>query len=216
MTSKELFPDYTISERRLDQIIHGLGIVWALAAVPILLVLADPWDDAAKLIACLLYSFGLLWMLILSAAYNGAIASLRKEILRRMDHAGIFLLIAGSYSPFALVKIGGAWGIAIFAVIWILAAVGLVLALRFPRRGDRASLVLCLVMGWSILVSIGPLIEAVSTSVFVLLAVGGGLFTAGVGFHLAHRLRFHNAIWHLFVLAAAVCHWVAVLLAMRG
>jgi len=216
MTSGHAYPKYSLSERRADWIVHAFGIAWGLVAVPVLLVLADPWNDWAKLVSCLLYSFGLLWMLGLSTAYNGVTTYVGKGVLRRLDHAGIFLLIAGSYSPFALVKIGGAWGIIIFSVIWSMAALGLLLAVCFPRKGDRLSLILCLVMGWSVLVSIGRLIDSVSTGVFVLLAVGGVLYTAGVGFHLAIRLRYHNAIWHAFVIAAAVCHWVAVLMAMQS
>ncbi len=113
-------------------------------------------------------------------------------------------------------KIGGAWGISIFVFVWLLAALGLVLALRFPRSGDQASLVLCLAMGWSVIIVIGPLIEAVSTRVLVLLAAGGLLYTAGVGFHLAKRLSYHNAIWHGFVVAAVVCHYLAVYEAMQS
>ncbi len=216
MSSEDLFPSYSLSERRLDQAVHVLGVAWGLTAVPLLLVFTDPWGDAVKLVATLLYCIGLLWVLMMSAAYNIVVLPGAKEVLRRLDHSGIFLLIAGSYSPFALVKIGGALGITIFACIWTLAVVGLFLSLRYPRTADRASLVLCLAMGWSVVFILVPLIYAVSTAVLVLLLVGGLLYTAGVGFHLAKGLRFHNAIWHAFVLAAAVCQYVAVYLAMRA
>ncbi len=214
---RELFPTYTLGERRVDQFVHALAIAVAIPAVPLLFIAADPWDDTVKLAACLLYSFGLLWMLILSAAYNGLVLHSRsKEILRRLDHTGVYLLIAGSYTPFAIVKIGGAWGISIFVFVWSLAALGFVLALRFPRTGDQASLVLCLAMGWSVIIIIGPLIDAVSTPVLVLLGAGGLLYTAGVGFHLSRRMRYHNAVWHAFVVAAVVCHYLAVYEAMQS
>ncbi len=98
-TLKDRFPIYSLGERRVDQAVHTLAIVVAVPAVPLLFVAAEPWHDAAKLIACLLYSFGLLWMLFVSAAYNGIVSPGPKELLRRLDHAGIYLLIAGSYTP---------------------------------------------------------------------------------------------------------------------
>ncbi len=215
MSYESLFPNYSLSERRMDQVVHALGVAWVLTAVPLLLVFTDPWSGAVKLIATLLYCIGLLWMLLMSAAYNIVHSPGAKEVLRRLDHSGIFVLIAGSYSPFTLVSIGGALGIVVFSLIWTLAAVGLFLSLRYPRAADRASLILCLAMGWSVLFIIVPLIQAVSTAALVLLLVGGALYTAGVGFHLASRLRYHNAIWHAFVLAAVVCQYVSVFLAMR-
>ncbi|GAB5469735.1 MAG: hemolysin III family protein [Rhodospirillales bacterium] len=215
MSSQSLFPSYSLRERQLDQVVHALALAATLVAIPLLFGVAEPWNDATRLVACLLYSFGLLWMWSFSAAYNSALEERRREILRRFDHAGIFLMIAGSYSPFALVKIGGGWGLGVFLFIWALAGLGLFLALRYPRSSDRASMLLCLIMGWSILLLIKTLIEAVSTAVFVLLVVGGLLFTGGIGFHLAKSLRYHNAIWHAFVLSAAVCHYLAIFLALR-
>ncbi len=215
-SSETLFPDYSLGERRMDQAVHLVGVSWALVAVPLLLIAVDPWGDAAMLIGWMLYSLGLLWMWCMSAAYNSAQAPGLKRVLRRLDHSGIFVMIAGSYSPFALVKIGGALGIGVFAFVWSLALIGVFLSLRFPHRADRASLLLSLAMGWSVLLILQPLIEAVSTSVLVLLVVGGILFTGGIAFHLARNLRFHNAIWHLFVLAAAVNHYIAIFLALRS
>ncbi len=210
-TAKAPFPTYTLAERRLDRAIHGLAILVAIPAVPLLFIAADPWDDSVKLIACLLYSFALLWMLIVSAAYNGIVLHSRsKEVLRRLDHVGVYLLIAGSYTPFALVKIGGAWGTSVFVFVWSLATLGFILVLRFPRSGDRASLGLCLAMGWSVIIIIGPLIQALSIRVLVLLAAGGLLYSVGVAFHLSERMRYHNAVWHAFVVAAVVCHYLAV------
>ncbi len=216
VTTQSLFPSYTLGERRMDQVVHVLGVTWALVAVPLLLIGADPWGSASMLIACLLYSVGLLWMLGCSAAYNIVDAPGPKGILRRLDHAGIFVMIAGSYSPFALVALEPGLGIGVLILIWTLALLGVFLSLRYPGKADTASLVLSLAMGWSVVLFIQPLIEAISTAVLVLLVVGGGLFTLGVAFHLAKRLPYHNAIWHLFVLSAAVCHYVAVFLAMRA
>ncbi|MEO1190370.1 MAG: hemolysin III family protein [Pseudomonadota bacterium] len=210
------FPSYSIRERRADQAVHLFALVGCLLGIPLLLSTVTNWGSATALVATLLYCVGLLWVWTSSAAYNFAILPGRKEIYRRLDHAGIYMMIAGSYSPFALIKIGGAWGWGIFLSIWLMALIGLFISLRYPRSADRASLALYLVMGWSVLLSIRSLIEAVSTSVLVLLIVGGVLYTAGVGFHLAHRLLYHNAIWHAFVLVATVCHYLAVYLALAA
>jgi len=152
----------------------------------------------------------------ISAAYNLSVAFRYKGLLRRLDRAGIFVMIAGSYSPFVLVTIGGWLGTAVFLAVWCLAAVGLYSALCHPRRGEGLALALYLGMGWSLLTFIGRLADSVSTATLALLIAGGVLFTAGTGFYLAGKLPFHNAIWHAFVLAAAGCHYVAIYLTLRA
>ncbi len=213
--SETVFPSYTMGERRLDNLVHMVGLAWALVAIPLLFLTVSPWGDAAMLIACLLYSLGLFWMLGFSAAYNGVQAPGPKRILRRLDHAGIFVMIAGSYAPFALVKFSSTLGYGILIFIWCLALVGIYISLRLPGRADKTAIVLCLAMGWSVVFVMPSLVEAVSTSVLVLLVVGGVLYTGGVTFHLAKDLRYHNAIWHLFVLAAVICHYIAIFLALK-
>lgn len=214
--SENSFPSYTLGERRMDNLVHMVALCWALVAVPLLFLAVNPWGDAAMLVACLLYGLGLFWMLGFSAAYNRVQAPLLKGVLRRLDHAGIFVMIAGSYSPFALVKFSSTLGYGILIFIWCLALVGVYLSLRFPGRADKAAMLLCLAMGWSVVFVMPSLVEAVSTSVVVLLVVGGVLYTGGVAFHLAKELRYHNAIWHLFVLAAVVCHYIAIFLALKA
>ncbi len=216
MTSYGFFPNYTQSERRVDLAVHLLGLVWAFSAVPLLLFATNSLGDPAKLVSALLYSLGLLWMLGFSTAYNAVQSPGPKRILRRLDHSGIFVMIAGTYTPFALVKFQSTLGLGILAFIWCLAVIGVLLSLVLPKRVDKTTLTLCLVMGWSVVLVFPSLEAAVSTTVLVLLMVGGGLFTTGVAFYLAKGLRFHNAIWHLFVLAAVVCHWIAVFLALRS
>jgi hemolysin III len=181
--------------------------------VAVLLALAFPAATAGTLASLLLYSAGLLAMLSFSALYNLTVTPRRKEILRRLDHSAIYLMIAGTYTPFAL-KIGGMQGIVLLSVLWGVAALGIALKLLRPRRGDGLSLVLYLAMGWSMLFALRPLIDAVTASVLVLLMAGGIVYTLGVVFHLWQRLRFNNAIWHLCVLAGAACHYAAVLNAL--
>jgi hemolysin III len=150
-------------------------------------------------------------MLVFSAAYNMWPVSPVKWVLRRFDHSAIYLLIAGTYMPFlgqmknALVSAGFGIG------IWLSAAVGMTLKLALPGRFDRLAVVLCLLLGWSGVIAYDSLASAIPSSSLWLLAIGGILYSLGTVFHVWRRLRFHNAIWHGFVLLAASCHYSAVL-----
>ncbi len=214
-TAQPFFPTYTKAELRVDLGIHITGLVLAAVGIPLLLFLGL-WDgaDTRTAVALPLYATGLLAMFSFSMLYNHIHEPAAKEILRRFDHAAIFLMIAGTYSPFALAKIGGPWGLGLFVVVWGLAVSGAVIAFAFPRKADRLIIVLCLTMGWSIVAAINPLIESVNTVTLVLLVAGGVTYTVGVIFHLAQNMKYHNAIWHGCVLAAAICHYVAILNAL--
>jgi hemolysin III len=204
------FPIYSRPERVADLAIHLLGLGFALIGVPILLAFTLPRMTVATGISVPLYALGLLSMLTCSTLYHFSNGGRAKEILRRFDQAAIFLMIAGTYGPVTLVMLGGAWGISLFSAAWSIALIGVILAFAFPRRVDRILLVLYLILGWSILVGIKPLVGAVTGPVLMLLTAGGGLYTLGVVFHLAEKLPFQNAIWHVFVLAAAGCHYAAI------
>jgi len=204
------FPDFDPAERVADGVIHVVGVGVGLVAIVVLLAVGLPGADAATAVSLPLYAAGLLATLTFSALYNMARHPERKERLRRFDHAAIFVMIAGSYTPFALVKIGGGWGIGLLAWVWVLALGGVVLKLTRPRRAERLSIALYLVIGWSVLAAIVPLVEAVAPPVVALLLAGGVIYTVGVVFHLLRRLPFHNAIWHVCVLIGAACHYAAV------
>jgi len=199
-----------VQELRADAAIHllgvGLGVPAALAVVAISAV-----DGTARaLAAAILYATGLLAMLGFSAAYNVLHAHRRRDWLQRLDHAAIFAMIAGTYTPFTLLLERG-WAAGLTAAIWTLAVTGMVLKLWRPRRIGRLSVILYLALGWIGLVAIGPLTSAIAPPTLLLLAVGGVLYTVGVVFHLWQRLPYNDAIWHVFVLAAAGVHYVAVL-----
>lgn len=209
--SYSLHPRYSRSERVADAVVHLLGLVFALAACASLVIVVLPRDDGLLWLAIGLYGAGLLAMLGSSALYN-LISDLRwKALFRRLDHAAIFVMIAGSYTPFMLVAVGGAWGYGLLAFVWSVALGGVVLKLFWPRRLDRLSVAAYLLLGWSIVVVLDPLLGALSAAGLALLAAGGLLYSLGVVFHLWQRLRYQNAIWHAFVLAAAACHFSAVL-----
>ena len=157
-------------------------------------------------------------MLGCSALYNLASDRPRKALWRRLDHAAIFVMIAGTYTPFAVVAIGGAWGTGLLVFVWTVAAAGVVLKLLDPGRFETLSIAAYLSLGWTIIVAIDHLIAAVSLRAFVLLAAAGFLYSAGVLFYRWHRLPYQRAIWHGFVLTAAACQYFAILdvLASQG
>lgn len=203
-------PRYTPAERIADAVVHGLGLAFGLLACLTLAVIVVPKGDLRLLLAVTLYGLGLLAMLGCSALYNLARNPARREIFRRFDHAAIFVMIAGTYTPFTMIALGGAWGYGLLSFVWSVACAGVVLKLAWPRRFERLSLAAYLLLGWSIVVVLDPLLAAVSTTGIALLFAGGLLYSLGVVFHLWSRLPYQNAIWHAFVLAAAVCHFTAV------
>jgi hemolysin III len=205
------FPSYTPAERRVDAIVHMIGLALALAGCIALAVTALPGADLARLVGLGLYAVGLLAMLGCSALYNLTREEALKRLFRRLDHAAIFAMIAGTYTPFALLAIGGAWGTGLLILVWTVAVGGIVIELFALRRHDRLSVAAYLLLGWSILPALGPLSAAVTPSGIALLAVGGVLYSIGTIFHLWRSLPHQNAIWHGFVLAGAACHYAAVL-----
>ena len=208
----EVYPRYRPQEEIADRCIHFLGLGIGIGAALALIALAAEGSGAGTVIAVGIYALGLVAMLACSALYNLTPPSPRKEALRRFDHAAIFVMIAGSYTPFLLGRMGGAWGWSLLAFVWLTAAAGASVALAAPRRFERLQLAGYLLLGWSILIAREPLAASVPAAAIWLLVAGGLLYSLGVLFHLWQRLAFHNAIWHGLVLAAAGCHYAAVLL----
>ena len=202
--------DYDRAELVLDGVVHVAGLVLGFVGVTVLIVLALRSPALGHLPVSIVYATGLLAMLGFSAAYNLWPLSRAKWMLRRFDHSAIYLLIASTYTPFA-VQLKGVLGVALLVWIWSIAVIGIAMKLVLPGRFDRLSIVLYLLLGWSGVMLYEPVIAALSASTLWLLAAGGLLYTAGVAFHVWHSLRFQNAIWHAFVLGAAACHYTAVL-----
>jgi len=202
---------YDRGEQLADRCVHGVGLVAGPLGAVLLIAAAAGSGNALVSVSVAIYGVGLVAMIGASALYNLAPPSRRKEWFRRLDHAAIFLMIAGTYTPFALARIGGAWGLGIAGFVWLAAIAGIAMKLICPRRLERFTTGLYLALGWAILLALGPLFDSVSPAAIILIGVGGLLYSVGVVFHLWRRLPYHNAIWHGFVLAAAACHWVAVL-----
>ena len=200
---------------RFNSISHLLGTVLALAGLVVLVVYASRQGDLWKIVSFSLYGASLVLLYLASTLYHSFQGKATKAFFRRLDHQAIYILIAGTYTPFALVTLRGEWGWVLFAVIWGLAGVGLVIdSLPATRKGRRfLPLAIYLVMGWACLFVLGPLVERLPAAGFALLLAGGLFYTGGVGFYLFDgRVRHFHGIWHLFVLAGSVCHFFAILL----
>ena len=197
-------------ELTADRAIHAIGICLGTVGAIVLVGMTAIDGRPGDLAPILIYATGLLAMLGCSAAYNVFHTSERREWLRRLDHAAIFAMIAGTYTPFTT-RLGNGWASGLTAVIWTVAAAGIALKLWQPRRIETISIVLYLALGWIGLAAAGPFMAALDSETLFLLALGGIVYTTGVIFHLWHRLPYQNAIWHGFVLVAAGVHYLAVL-----
>jgi hemolysin III len=201
---------YDRGETVADAVVHILGVMMAIAAAALLVVVAAHDDDVTEVVAVIVYIASFLAMFGFSAAYNLWPISPIKWWLRRLDHSAIYLLIAATYTAFILPMHGIAPAV-LLATIWLAALAGITIKIVWPGRFDRTSIGLYLAMGWSSLFAIQPIIAALTPGTLWLIAAGGALYSIGVIFHVWRSLRFQNAIWHGFVLAAASCHYAAVL-----
>ena len=197
---------YTRSEIRADALVHGAGILAALTGSIMLLAHAGvTWVLAS-------YLFGLMVMLACSAAYNLTPPSQLKWILRRFDHSAIFLLIAGTYTPLLPFLPDATQGWTLGLVTWLGAVFGIAVKFLFPGRFDRLAILVYLALGWVGVTAASAFAQVLPPLVINLIIAGGILYTVGVIFHIWESLRFHNAIWHGFVAAAATCHFFAITL----
>jgi hemolysin III len=195
---------------KLNAVTHLAGAVLALAGSVVLIVRAvgDPW----QVVSVSIYGATLVLLYTSSTLYH-SLRGRAKDILRKLDHHSIYLLIAGSYTPFCLVTLRGPWGWSLFGIVWGLALVGIAQEIR-PRSQARVlSVVIYVVMGWAVLAALLPLWRALGPAGFAWLAAGGLFYTVGIVFYvLDTRLAHGHGIWHLFVLAGSACHYLAILL----
>jgi hemolysin III len=204
---------YTELEHRADAAIHVLGILFAINASLWLVWKVIGLPAAASVFV---YCAGLLAMISFSAAYNLAPHGPSRQFLRRLDHAAIFVMIAATYTPLAANRLAVPYGSTILVAIWSAASFGVAMKVLFPRRFEWLSLGLYLAMGWLIVTVIQPLHAAMGKVDFWLLVAGGLVYSAGVAFYVIERIPYHKAIWHAFVLVAAVLHFAAIAFEFAG
>ncbi|MCU7851407.1 MAG: hemolysin III family protein [Candidatus Thiodiazotropha sp. (ex Monitilora ramsayi)] len=201
---------YTLGEEIAHAVSHGVGILLSIAGLTVLVAFSSLYGDAWHITSSSIYGATLVLLYTASTLYHGIPESKGKQVLQRLDHAAIFLLIAGTYTPFTLVNLRGGWGWTLFGLVWGVAIVGIVLEVAIKKRIKWLSISLYLGLGWVVLIAIKPLLDSVATGGLILLLAGGLFYSLGVIFYVWKRLAYHHAVWHLFVLAGSVLHFFAV------
>ncbi len=202
---------YSAGEELANSLTHGLGFVLALAGLTVLVVFAALYGSARHIVACSIYGAMLVILYAASTLYHSLTSPRAKAFLQVIDHAAIFLLIAGTYTPFTLVTLRGGWGWSLFGVIWGLAILGILLQVTALRQVTWLMLILYTSMGWIVVIALKPLLAALATGGLVFLVLGGLMYTLGIIFYVRKSIRFSHAVWHLFVLAGSILHFFAIL-----
>lgn len=196
---------------RFNSITHVVGAALAAVSGVLLIAVAARGGDPWKIVSFSLYAAMLLTLYLTSSLYH-SVRGAAKDMLRKMDHCAIYLLIAGSYTPFTLVTLRGVLGWSMFGVVWALALFGIAQEIWYAKGARILSLVIYVIMGWLAIIGVKPLIAALGWDGFLWLAAGGLFYTVGIAFYATdHKLRHGHGIWHLFVLGGSICHYIAVL-----
>jgi len=197
---------------RFNSISHLVGVCLAMAGAAVLITGASLKGDVWRIVAFSVYGAMLVALYLASTLYHALIGR-AKAVFQKLDHCSIYLLIAGSYTPFALVSLRGPWGWTLLGIVWSLAVLGIAQEIWLARGARVLSLVIYVLMGWLALVAVVPLWQALGPGGFAWLAAGGALYTGGIAFYATdHRVRHGHGIWHLFVLGGSACHFVTFLL----
>ena len=211
-TSDLTVPRYSPEEELANSITHGVGAVLAIGALVVLTAFATLFGNVWHIVSCIIFGVTLIMLYTASTLYHSIQLPEAKVVLRVLDRAAIFLLIAGTYTPFVLVDIRGPWGWAIFGIVWTIALLGVVFQVSLLRRWPVASVGLYVGMGCIIVVVIKPLLASLTPAGVMLLVTGGAVYILGLIFYGWRRLPYHHAVWHLFVLAGSTLHFFAILL----
>ena len=208
----ELTNGYSMTEEFAHSVTHGIGALMSVIGLATLLMYSSMYGDVWHIVSSSIYGSTLIALYTASTLYHGVTRPSLKKVLQRYDHAAIFLLIAGTYTPFTLVNLRGGWGWTLFGMVWSVAIVGMLMELIVKKRYKRISIALYLGLGWLVMIAIEPMMANVAPGGLLLLLVGGLFYSLGVIFYLWKTLVYHHAIWHLFALAGSAFHFFAVLL----
>jgi hemolysin III len=202
---------YSFREELFNSITHGAGVLLSIVALVLLIVFSSIYGNASHVVSCAIFGVTLILLYAASTLYHSAQKPQIKSVFKILDHSCIYLLIAGTYTPFLLVTLHGVLGWTMFAVIWFLALAGVLFKVFFVNRFKIISTIAYVLMGWIIIFAIKPLIDSLQSGGIVWLVAGGLAYTLGVIFYAWEKLPFNHAIWHLFVLAGSICHFFAVI-----
>ncbi|MGF1752281.1 hemolysin III family protein [Vibrio makurazakiensis] len=203
--------EYSVVEERANAITHGLGVVLGVVGLILLLIRSFEFDaDLLTFASMSVYGSSIILLFLASTLYHSISTEKTKRLLKTLDHCAIYLLIAGSYTPFLLVGLRTPLAIGLMAVIWAIALIGIVMKIAFVYRFKKLSLITYLTMGWLSLIVVYQLAVSIDIGGLILLAVGGVIYSLGVIFYVSKRIPYNHAIWHLFVLAGCACHFLAI------
>ena len=209
----ESFKRNELRSEIINALIHGIGVLFCVANIPVLSAIGANTDNVPGIVGATIYAFSFLMVFTFSTLYHSTQNMYAKKILRTCDHISIFFLIAGTYTPFLLIYMLDPFGITLLSVQWSLVLIGIVFKLFFKKRA-LLSTIIYIAMGWLLLVGGRTFFIILPNPVLIMIIIGGGLYTLGCLFYLNKKIPYNHAIWHLFVLCAAICHYVAVLLAV--
>lgn len=204
--------EYTLVEEVLHAITHGAGVLLSIAGLSWMLYIAIPTADPWRIIASVIYGSSLIALFLASTVYHTFHRSPHKHLYKLLDHCAIYFLIAGTYTPFLLVALRNSTGWWLFGTIWALATAGVLTKLWFRHRFPKLALASYLLMGWLVVIAGPQVLDAIGGGGMLWLIAGGLSYTIGAVFYAAKRVTFNHAIWHVFVLAGGICHFVAVVL----
>jgi hemolysin III len=202
---------YSVAEEIAHAITHGVGLLLSVAALAVLVVFSSQRGDAWHIVSTAIYGTTLVLLYAASTFYHALTAPRAKGVFQILDHSAIYLLIAGTYTPFTLVNLRGGWGWTLFGLVWGLAILGIVLEAVAKERVRVLSMVLYLGLGWLVAVAVKPLLDSVAGGGLLLLLLGGLAYSGGVVFYGWQRLPYNHAVWHVFVMAGSAFHFFAVL-----
>ena len=203
--------DPSSREEVANSISHGLGLLLALVALPVLVLAAIEAGNLRFLLGVSVFGGTVVLLYLASTLYHSITHETWKQLFRVFDHTAIFLLIAGTYTPFALGVLRGPWGWSLLAIVWTMAIIGIILKIRKRTRHSRISIVLYVIMGWLAVVAVKPMVMLIPVPGILLILAGGLAYTGGLAFFAAQRIRYNHFIWHLCVIAGTTCLFFAVL-----
>lgn len=212
MNTSNSIPNYSLREDFASSMIHGAGFILAIIGMCLLIAYASIYGNAWHIVSCSIYGSTLVLLYTASTLYHSIRLAKARKVLRVLDHSTIFLLIAGTYTPFTLVNLRGPWGWSIFGVIWALAVIGILFQTTGFLKGAKVSVAFYVAMGWVVVVAIKPMLSLVDTGGLVLLLLGGVAYTTGVVFYVWRQIPYNHAIWHVFVVAGSTLHFFAIFL----